>query len=594
MSSSNSDVRKHEDRGAIDRRTILKGGTATGASAVASRILATHGLAQDASPGASPEVGSGSPSITRAQYQQALDDHFPFESPDAQGGSLVYGETNDLQTLNPILTSDSYSGLVIRLMYQYLVDGSAIDGTLVPWLADSWEQDADGVTYRFHLNPNSVWHDGTKLTAADVAFSFDIILDESGLSPRQSTVTRGLKSYRAIDDLTFELVSTAPRATFVEETAGLVGIIPRHIWEGVAPGDFGSDPGSVGTDPARVVGSGPFRFKEWVVGDHVTLVRNDDYWIPEDVPVVDEFIYRVIPEASALVQAIRTGEVDISSIDYGQAASLAESTDLIITSYDTAGLNLFDVMQRPERSTFFLDARVRQALMFALDRDLLAETVYLGYAITAHGTQPVLSIAYAPDRITTTYTFDPDQATKLLDEAGWIDSDGDGIRERDGKAFSFECLYSEGTAAYEQQIPYMQQAWREIGIDMQPTALPFTTLSDRGGASDYDMRVRGFTWSVSGGQGTMFRCDSLTPAGFNSMHYCNEEYDRLDDEQAAELDLARRVEILIDQTNIINDDVAIGALVFRQAIVGNQPRIHNFFPNGYSVLWGATRFWIGA
>lgn len=586
----------------LHRRSLLKRAAAAAALPASAAILAEHGYAQGStpvatqvsSPSASPVAGAAITSVTRTEAYAAIAEAFSFEPVGQQGGTLIYGETTDLQTLNPILSSDSYSGMVTRLIYSYLVETNPIDGSPMPDLADRWDIAADGVTHTFHLNPNASWHDGRPVTADDVIFSFDITLDPSGLSPRQSTVGGAIREYRKIDEHTVALIAVSPRATFIEETAGLVGIIPKHIWESVPADAFGADPGSNGTDPARVIGSGPFLFREWVTNDHVTLVGNADHWDADQVPAIDEFIYRVIPDAASLAQALRTGEIDISSVEYSQADALKSGTDLTVIDFDTTGVNLFDVMQREERSRFFLDARVRQALMYALDRDLLAETVYLGYAIRADGTQPVLSIAYAPDRITTTYGYDPDGARVLLEAAGWSDTDGDGIREKDGVKFSFECLYGDGSAAYEQQVPYMQQAWLDVGIDMRPTAIPFPTLSDRGAASDYDMRLRGFTFSVNGGQGTMFRCDSLTPAGFNSMHYCNPAYDELDQAQAAELDEARRIALLVEQTNIVNDDVAIGCLLFRKSLVGHGSRVRNFFPNGYSTLWSLPKAWLAA
>lgn len=577
----------------LHRRSLLKRAAAAALPGSAA-LLARHGYAQGATPIASPVAGEASTSVTRSEAFAAFADAFPFEPVGQQGGTLIYGETTDLQTLNPILSSDSYSGMVTRLIYSYLVETSPIDGSPVPDLADRWEIAADGVTHTFHLSPEATWHDGRPVTADDVIFSFDVTLDPSGLSPRQSTVGRAIREYRKVDDHTVVLIAVSPRATFIEETAGLVGIIPKHIWESVSADAFGADPGSTGADPARVIGSGPFRFREWVTNDHVTLEKNTDHWDPDQVPAIDEFIYRVIPDAASLAQALRTGEIDVSSVEYSQADALRSGSDLTVIDFDTSGVNLFDVMQREERSRLFLDARVRQALMYALDRDLLAETVYLGYAIRADGTQPVLSIAYAPDRITTTYGYDPEKSRALLEAAGWTDADGDGIREKDGVTFSFECLYGDGSAAYEQQVPYMQQAWSDVGIDMRPTAIPFPTLSDRGAASDYEMRLRGFTFSVNGGQGTMFHCDSLTPAGFNSMHYCNPAYDELDREQAAELEEEQRIALLIEQTNIVNEDVAIGCLLFRKSLVGHNPRVRNFFPNGYSTMWSLPKAWLAA
>jgi peptide/nickel transport system substrate-binding protein len=406
-------------------------------------------------------------------------------------------------------------------------------------------------------------------------------------------VQQVLKEYRKVDDKTVQLVGIEPFATFIENSALLVAIMPKHLWENVPFADWGSDPGSTGQDPTRVIGSGPFTFVEWEQGDHTTIRRNDAYWDAENIPVIDEYIFRVIADAASAIASLQTGESDIAEVSFTQANSLRESNpELNIVDYDTASFNYFYVNQDPGHSALFTDAAVRQALLYALDRDLIAETVYQGFAIRADGTQPVLSIAYRPDEIRTVYAFDPEKAKSLLEEAGWTDSDGDGVRDKDGVKLSFECFYSEGTATYEQQIPYMQQAWREAGIEMIPVAIPFPTLIDNAIAGNFDMAVAGFTWSIDGGQGEMFRCDSTPPDGFNRMRYCNEEFDRLDDLQLRELDVDKRIGILTDQSNIVNDDAAAGIIVFRKSIMGNAPRVHNFIANGYSTVWSIQYAWV--
>jgi peptide/nickel transport system substrate-binding protein len=570
----------------IDRRTLLE--RAAGMGAVGAALSQVDVLAQ--TPSASPATGEAVTSITRKEYNAQLREAYPREDAATPGGTIIYGESTDIQTVSPIVSSDSYSGLVIRLVYNYLVRPSALDGMPAPDLADYWVQEADGVTYTFHINPSATWHDGEPVTADDCVFSFDLTMAENSPSPRTATVAQVLESYRKVDDHTFQLVATKPFANFVGQTAGLVGIIPKHIWEGIPADEFASDPGATGQDPARVIGSGPFIFKEWLLGDHVTLLRNENYWDQERIPHVDEFTYRVIVEGSSLAQSLQTGTIDFCAVEFTDAPVLEEDQEIRLQTFDTTSCNWFDMMLDPDRNPLFVDRQVRQALMFALDRDMIAETIYEGYAIRADGTQPVLSVAYDPSTIETIYTFDPERARQLLAEAGWEDSDGDGIVEKDGVKLSFECHYSEGAAIYNQQLPYMQQAWRDIGVDMQPVSVPFPTLSEMGASGNYVMRVRGYTWNVDGSQGVVFRCDSIEQ-GFNSMHYCNPEFDRLDDLQLAELDPARRIALLQQQSNILNNDVAAGFIVFRKQAIGSLTSLHNFHPNGYDNFWSIPHLW---
>ncbi len=580
--------------GELSRRGFIRQATALGISAGAAGMLVGTTTAQDATPAASPvasdEVVSIAP-MSREDVDAAIREEFDISDPEVTGGQVIYGSTTDIATMNLLISSDVYSGRVGSLVYEYLVGGNPVDGSLTPGLADTWDVAEDGLTYTFNLNPNVTWHDGTPFTAADVIFSFDITLAEDTLSPRRGSVLEMLESYEAIDDFTVQLVALDRFATFLENTVGLVAIMPMHIWQDVPAADWGTDPGSTGQDASRVVGTGPMTFVEWVQESNVTLEKHPDYWDTTQEMVIDTFTFRVIAEASSLTQSLLTGEIDYSEVSFAEAPTLLDNPDLNIVPFDTLGVNWYAANQDPSRTELFTDARVRQALMYALDRNLLAEQVYNGYAIQANGTQPVLSVAYQPDDINTVYDFNVDMANQLMDEAGWIDEDGDGIREMNGEPFSFECLFSEGVATYEQQLPYMQQAWAEIGIDMQPTVVPFTALLDATDTGDFQMAVFGFNWSIDGGQNAMFGCDFLPPQGFNSMRYCNEEYDALAAEAERTLDPDERVDILTEASNILNDEAAAGYIVIRQTIGGGRATLHNFYPNGYGFMWWIPYAW---
>jgi len=583
-------------QGELSRRGFVRRATALGISATAAGILARGVAAQESTPAASPSGGGAvTRSITREEFNAALEEEFQFEAPGSEGGEVIHVQTSDIQTLNPTLVDDVYSSWITGFLFDSLIGGSPIDGTDVPGLADYWEVAEDGVTHTFYLNQNAVWHDGTPLTAADVEFTFQSVLDESSLSVRRGTVAATLKELIVVDDHTVQLIAIEPSATFVGDAAGQFGILPKHIWESVPFADFGGDPGSTGQDPTRVVGSGTFKFVEWVVGDHVTIQKNPDAWDTTSIPVIDQYIYRVNADPNSALQSLVTGESDIADVPFTQAVSLRESNpELNVVDYDTLAFNYYYTQQDPARNPFFSDPAVRQALHYALDRQLVAEQVYQGFAIQADGTQPVLSVAFAPDRVNTVYNYDPEMAMSLLEGAGWVDSDGDGIREKDGAKFSFECLYSEGVATYAQQLPYMQQVWREVGVEMIPTAQPFPTLSQNSESGNFQMAVAGFNWSVDGSQIPMFGCESVPPAGFNRMGYCNPAYDDLENQARVELDPQARIDLLIEASNIVNDEAVVGIMVFRKSIVGSAPRMHNFIPNGYSTVWSLSKVWVEA
>jgi len=581
-------------QGDLSRRSFVRRATALGLSAAAAGALVQNVGAQDASPEASAAAGGAITLPTLEEYNALLEEEFAFEEPGNTGGQLIYGQTTDLSTLNSVLVDDTYSSQIVGLMFESLLGTSVIDGAdVAAGLAESLEVSEDGLTYTVHLRQNVTWHDGEAFDADDVIATYDGALHPDSLSPRVATLQAVLESYTKIDQYTVEFKALSKVRTFTQDALGQFAILPEHIWGSVPAADWPTDPGATGQDPSRVVGTGPFKFVEWVPADHVTMVRNDAYWDTTSIPHIDEFIYRVIPEASAAVQALTTGEVDfLESVPPAQASDLATNPDLVIGNWDTFRFNWFSLNQDPSKNTKFVDIPVRQALMYALDRALMADSIYFGYAIQADGTQPVLSFAYAPDQINTIYNYDPEMARSLLAEAGWVDSDGDGIVEKDGQKLSFEIFFSEGVAQYEQQLPYMQQAWKEIGVEAFPSAVPFPTLSDNADAGTYDCVVWGFSWDVTGSQDAVFGTEFAPPAGFNVMRYSNAEYDALIPQEKQELDRDKARDILIQQANIANDEAAAGILLFRQDINGSRATVHNFFPNGYGLLWSVPKVWL--
>ncbi|MDQ2674547.1 MAG: ABC transporter substrate-binding protein, partial [Chloroflexota bacterium] len=272
-------------------------------------------LAQDATPeaGATPMASGSFPplvSIPRQEFADALFATFPMSEPAVEGGQVIWGNVSDISTTNPMLGADDPTNPLLSLVFEFLVTSSPIDGQPVPGLAESWERAEDGVTYTFRIHPDAKFHDGTEVTAEDVAFSLDAQLNPDTGSQYTSTVDAAVASYRVIDDRTIEIVSDGPRANFLFDL--IVPVMPKHIWEGVPASEWASDPGSTGQDPARVVGTGPFKFVEWVQGDHVTLEKNADYWdtVAGKAPTIDQFTMQVFPDETTLVQALRTGQID--------------------------------------------------------------------------------------------------------------------------------------------------------------------------------------------------------------------------------------------------------------------------------------------
>lgn len=556
----------------MTRRTGLKALAGLGALAVDRHI----GWAQEAT----PATGEPMSSLTREAYRAQVQEAMGFTEAATPGGTFIRAIVSDPQTIHPLLADDIDSINLVEQIYDPLVGTDLLTGAPAPsGLADSWETAADGRTYTFHLNPDALWHDGTPVTADDVQFSFDALADPEVGSSYQQTFLDATESWRIVDDHTFEVVAKEPLFTFLYDL--VTWIIPRHIWEDVPVADWRTDGGATGQDPARVVGSGPFRFREWLPGESVTLDRNPDYF--DQAPYLDSYTVVIRPDQTGIVNSLLNDEIDAATLEPADIATIASTEGLAVATYPTADFNFYLTNLDPEKSTLFQDVRVRQALLYALDREAMATDILLGNARVAQGSQPEISYAYAPDRLTTQYTYNPDKARELLAEAGWADTDGDGIVEREGTPLSFEVLYPSGSPTYDQELAYMQDAWQDVGVDAQPTSLDFPALV--GTITEdhtFDMAFLGFGWDATFIQDLMFGCDQYE-GGFNVVRYCNPQLDEINARAKRTLPEAPRRELVIAATDMINEDLPVGILHFIDANIGYSTRLQNFQPTAWGL-----------
>jgi len=584
----------HElERSSVDRRHLLLRAGALGLSAA---LFPRLGSAQQATPAAGG-IGAGTEpgtrSLTHEEARLAIMEAYGLIDPPVQGGQIVVPSSSDFQTLNPALAADATSFQLVENMYEGLVGANPADGTLIPGLCDHWELAEDGVTFTFHLPQNVLWHDGQPFTAEDVRFSYDTVLNPDINNSYRSQVLSVTDSYRVVDEHTFEVKAKERLVTFLADSPALVFLMPRHIWENVPADQWPSDPGSTGEDPARVVGTGPFKYGSRQIGESATLVRNDQYW---DVPpAIDEFTVRIVPDTAAEVQALKAGEVDlVELIPFAQVEEIRNTPGLKVETYPTGSFWYYLYNLDPAKTELFQDVRVRQALFYAIDRQAIVDNITFGYAEVAEGTQPKLSIAYAPDRIETKYTYDPERARQLLEEAGWVDADGDGIREKDGQKFQVEWLSIAGINEYQAMLAAIQQWWRDVGVEMTPRFVDFPTILDTQETHEFQIMNLAFSWTPPfWDQGAMFNTASYD-GGFNHMKYSNAEFDRLDEEQKRELDPEKRREILIEQANIVNEDLPVGVLLFRDNRVGYSDRLRNYVARNVvgRYYWGLNYVYI--
>jgi peptide/nickel transport system substrate-binding protein len=293
-----------------------------------------------------------------------------------------------------------------------------------------------------------------------------------------------------------------------------------------------------------------------------------------------------VPDSQARVLALEAGEIDVALVSPTDVGRLANAGGVEVVTSDTLSFTYYACQLDPGKTPLFQDKTVRQALFVALDRQAIVGSLMDGKGEVARGTHPPLSPAYRPDEFEP-YDFDPERARELLARAGWTDADGDGVVEKDGQRFSFTMLNRGGSDTRTSIAVYMQDAWAKVGVEMTVEQLDILTVLDRVDAGDFEMVMLGGGWSVDPGQGWTF----ATGGYDNFFGYSNPEYDRLEAKQRSTLDPQQRIDLIVEQSKIVWDELPVGILAFDKGSIGHDDRLHNIFPNAFQGLFWSAPFW---
>lgn len=416
-----------------------------------------------AAPATAPQPAESAPTSDSEASAQA-DEVQPSEAK-----TIVVALSQAPTSLDPADHRSRSSETVIRNMFDGFVTRDTESGVHLE-LAESMEW-TDDTTLEVSLRQGIKFHNGTEMTADDVLFTFERIINENAIeypeahtSPRKGLIAP-LQSVEKVDDSTvrlhFSTVWPPAMQLLVHQQ-----IVPKAYLEEVGTQGFVEKP----------VGTGPFQFVEGTIDDQIVLERFSDFWggSPELEPVgaacVDRAVFRVIPEASTRVAALLAGEVDIiQSVPADLIDSLSQNPAIQIkTAPGTQPKWLeLNVTQPP-----FDNVNVRQAMNYAIDKDLLIEAIYGGRAVALPG--PLSPYNNFVNKALTPYPYDPDKATQLLADAGWSDSDGDGILDKDGQPFTFTIDTLEDWRSLAESVASL---YREIGIDASVRFWEYSVVS---------------------------------------------------------------------------------------------------------------------
>jgi len=569
--------------------TAASGGAASTAPSTAASAVATRAATASAGGAATPAAGGASGLPSGGKYST-------IEPVGKKGGTFVETVVADAKTNNSMLSTDIPSNDRISIQFSPLLALNPDTALPFPVLAtevpsrENGGISQDGLTYTLKLRKDVKWHDGQPFTSKDVIFTYQTLAKKELGSPRTAEINDRVDSVTAADDYTVAFKLKKVVAPFlVSNLSGTnYAIVPEHILGTVAVDQIKQHPFSTG-DAKASIGTGPFKFKEWTKDDHATFVKNPDYFGGE--PALDQYIFKVVKDQDVVVANLKTGEGDFGAIPTTAVDDVGKTQTLSVVKYDTYGFTFYAHQLDTAKTTLFQQKEVRQALAYALDRDAMVQAIYNGYGVVGQGTMPTLSFAYAPEQITTKYTYDIKKAEQLLDAAGWVKG-GDGIRAKDGKKLQFTLWTGNISKAFGQLITVMQQQWKAIGVDATPKIEEWNAFLSRiTETHDFEMFLVGFSWGVDPDQTTMWASQSYT-GGFNMGKYANTQVDQFLAQGLTELDTAKRKAIYVQMQNILMDELPNVVLAFPQSLAVVNKRVKNFFPNAVSFRWNIEKVWL--
>ncbi|MEU0390815.1 ABC transporter substrate-binding protein [Streptomyces chartreusis] len=514
---------------------------------------------------------------------------------------LTVAVAQSVDSLSPFLAVRLLSTSIHRLMYEYLTNYDPKDNHAIPGLATKWEPSPDKLTWTYTIRSNSAWSDGKQATAEDAAWTFNKMMTDSGAATANGSYVGNFRKVTAPSPTKLVIELKKPQATM---TALDVPIVPKHVWEKVSDfSEFNND------KSFPVVGNGPFVLTGYKADSYVRLKANKSFW--RGAPKFDELVFRYYKDQDAAVSALRKGEVSFvagsPSLTPAQAASLEGAENIKVN--DAPGRRFYALATNPgakakngkkfgDGHPSLLDQRVRNALFKAVDREAVIDKVFQGHAVEGEG--------YIPPRFSQYFwkpsgsrklTYDPAEAARMLDQAGYK-KNGDGKRVgKDGKPITYRVLCHATDPNDKAVGKYLQEWWGKLGIGVQLNCLD--NVTDPWLAGKYDLAFDG--WSVNPDPDfvlSIHTCGALpaTPqdTGATDNFICDKKYDELYARQLAEYDPAKRADIVKQMESRLYDLGYMNVMAYPNAVEAyrtDQIKSITTMPAKAGNIYGQDGYW---
>lgn len=429
------------------------------------------------------------------------------------GDMIIRGSIGDASVLLPVLASDSASSDINSLIYNGLVKYDK-DINLVGELAERWEISPDNLKIRFYLKKNVTWQDGAPFTSKDVEYTYKVYVDPKTPTAYATDFLR-VKNFQVIDEHTIEINYDKPYAPALGSWGQ--SILPSHLLEGK---DITESP--LKRNP---VGTGPYKFKEWKTGEKILLESYHKYF--EGRPYIDQVLTRVIPDLATMfleLKADRLDQMGLTPIQYERQTNTEwfkerfNKYKYLAFGYSYLGYNLQDWR--------FKDKKVRQALTTAINRESIVQGVLLGLGDVANTPYKPDTFWYNPN--VKKFPYDPDKAKRMLEEAGWKDTDGDGIIDKDGKPFEFTIITNHGNDMRKNAATIIQKDLKKVGIDVKIRVIEWAAfIKNFINKRKFEACLLGWGIGIDPSQIDIWNSKKTGESELNFITYQNPEVDRL-------------------------------------------------------------------
>jgi peptide/nickel transport system substrate-binding protein len=466
-------------------------------------------------------------------------------------GPLVIAMTSIADQLDPMFSSSLNAASQYEQMFDPLV-GLNDDVELVPALATEWSVADDGLTWTFVMREDATFWDGTPVTAEDVKYTIDRMTDpDIGATGNTQWVANNMQveSTEVVDEYTVNVITSVPVPAlpyFIHE----VSIMSKAHYEGMPVEESAQNP----------MGSGAYKYVEFVKDDHLTMEAHEEWW--GGAPEIKEVVWREIPEESTRIAELQTGGADIAQqIRFSNVSDIEDSEGIHVESV-VGGCRRFMGFKhsRPE----FQDKRVRQAFNYAIDWETIDEALLAG-------TSPRMPVNVNPPWLNEdleAYSFDPEMAAELLTEAGWVDEDGDGVREaqgvegvEDGTPLdpTIMTYYERTSIGYEILVAVVDML-QDVGINAQINAMERSAGIDKLVERTFEDIFFMASCSIFEGQGDISDLEAESISNYGEWE--NEEFQALFEELRQEFDFERRAEILDEMQVLVKEEAPLVFLTF--------------------------------